>query len=148
MNKNDPLAFEVFNEIGIINQLTSAAFSAVLPKGMTIAQFSVLNHFERLGLEEKSPAELASAFQVTRPTMTSTLARMQKSGLVRIKPDPDDGRAKLVSITAAGKKMRIKCLQLLAGPMADAEAVLPKSNLQKLLPLLREMREKLDRLRD
>lgn len=148
MNKNDPLVFEVFNEIGIINQLTSAAFSAVLPKGMTIAQFSVLNHFERLELIEQSPANLASAFQVTRPTMTSTLARMEKSGLVKIKPDPLDGRGKLVSVTAAGKKMRIQCLQLLAGPMAEAEAVLPKKSLEKLLPLLCETREKLDRLRD
>lgn len=148
MSNDDPLAFEVFNEIGIINQLTSAAFSSVLPKGMTIAQFSVLNHFERLQLTEKSPANLASAFQITRPTMTSTLARMEKSGLVKIKPDPEDGRAKLVSVTAAGQKMRVQCLQLLAGPMAEAEAVLPKSSLKKLLPLLRETREKLDRLRD
>ncbi len=145
---DDPLAFEVFNEIGIINQLTSAAFAAVLPKGMTIAQFTVLNHFERLGLTEKSPADLASAFQITRPTMTSTLSRMEKSGLVKIKADPKDGRAKLVSVTAKGKKMRSDCLKRLAEPMAEAEAVLPKKNMQKMLPLLREMREILDRLRD
>ena len=142
------MAFEVFNEIGIINQLTSAAFSSVLPKGMTIAQFSVLNHFARLELTEKSPANLANAFQITRPTMTSTLARMEKSGLVKIKPDPDDGRAKLVSVTAAGKKMRIRCLQLLAGPMAEAQSVLSRATLAKLSPLLKEVREKLDKLRD
>ena len=87
---------------------------------MTIAQFTVLNHFERLGLTEKSPADLASAFQITRPTMTSTLARMEKSGLVKIKPDPGDGRAKLVSVTAKGRKMRGRCLKQLAGPMAEA----------------------------
>ena len=145
---NDPLAFEVFNEIGIINQLTSAAFAAVLPKGMTIAQFTVLNHFERLGLTEKSPADLASAFQITRPTMTSTLARMEKSGLVKVKPDPEDGRAKLVSVTAKGKKMRDRCLKQLAEPMAEAEAVLSAKSMSKMLPLLRDMREKLDRLRD
>lgn len=148
MSNEDPLTFEVFNEIGIINQLTSTAFAGVLPKGMTIAQFSVLNHFERLGLEESSPAVLANAFQVTRPTMTSTLARMEKSGLVKIKPDPDDGRAKRVSVTPAGRKMRMRCLQLLAKPMTDAEAILPKKTLEKMLPLLREVREKLDRLRD
>ncbi len=148
MSSNDPLAFQVFNEIGIINQLTSAAFSAVLPKGMTIAQFTVLNHFERLGLAEQSPAALASAFQITRPTMTSTLARMEKAGLVEIRPDPEDGRAKLVSITAAGKQMRAECLQRLAGPMAGANQVLSRQQLEKMLPMLREMREKLDKLRD
>jgi len=148
VSKDDPLAFEVFNEIGIINQLTSAAFAAVLPKGMTIAQFTVLNHFERLGHSERSPADLASAFQITRPTMTSTLARMEKSGLVKINPDPKDGRAKLVSITAAGKKMWMKCLKNLSVPMDDANAVLSQPQLKKILPLLREIRMKLDALRD
>ncbi len=148
MSIKDPLAFQVFNEIGIINQLTSAAFAAVLPKGMTIAQFTVLNHFVRLGHEERSPAQLASAFQITRPTVTSTLARMEKAGLVAIRPDPEDGRAKLVSVTAAGEKMRELCLQRLAGPLADADAVLSRETLAQLLPLLQDVRAKLDRLRD
>ncbi len=148
MTDDDPLAFEVFNEIGIINQLTTAAFAAVLPKGMTIAQFTVLNHFVRLELEAQSPAKLASAFQITRPTMTSTLARMEKAGLVTIKADPADGRGKLVSLTAGGREMRTECLRCLAGPMAEAQAVLPEAVLKQLLPLLRDVREKLDRLRD
>lgn len=148
MSNNDPLAFAVFNEIGIINQLTSAAFTAVLPKGITIAQFTVLNHFERLGLTDQSPAKLASAFQLSRPTMTSTLARMAKAGLVKIKPNPKDGRAKLVTVTAAGKKMRVACLQRLLSPIADAQTVLSQESLAQLLPLLKDMREKLDHLRD
>ena len=148
MTTKDPLAFQVFNEIGIISQLTSAAFAAVLPKGMTIAQFTVLNHFVRLGHEHQSPAKLASAFQITRPTMTSTLARMEKAGLIAIRPDPEDGRAKLVSLTAAGEQMRELCLQRLAGPLADADAVLPHETLAQLLPLLQDVRAKLDRLRD
>lgn len=148
VSKKDPLAFEVFNEIGIINQLTSASFTAVLPRGMTIAQFTVLNHFVRLGHEAQSPAQLAGAFQITRPTMTSTLARMVKAGLVAIKPDPGDGRGKLVSVTAEGRKMRKICLQRLAEPLADADAALSRETLAALLPLLQDVRAKLDRLRD
>lgn len=148
MSDTDPLAFEVFNEIGIINQLTGAAFSAALPNGMTIAQFTVLNHFARLGHDVRSPAQLASAFQITRPTMTSTLARMEKAGLVAIKPDPQDGRGKLVSVTAAGRKMRDECLQRLAVPLVEAQNTLSQEKLAELLPLLKEVREKLDRLRD
>jgi DNA-binding MarR family transcriptional regulator len=148
VSNNDPLAFQVFNEIGIINQLTQASFAAVLPKGMTIAQFTVLNHFIRLGHDQQSPAQLASAFQITRPTMTSTLARMEKAGLVAIKPDPSDGRGKLVSVTAAGRGMRELCLQRLGAPLADADAVLSPEVLEALLPLLRDVRAKLDQLRD
>lgn len=148
MPPNDSLTFEVFNEIGIIQQLSSASFAAVLPKGMTTAQFGILNHFVRLGHDARSPAQLASAFQVTRPTMTSTLSRLEKSGLVTIKPDPDDGRGKLVALTAAGRKMREECLQRLSGSIADAQTVLSQETLTKLLPLLKEVRERLDKLRD
>jgi len=148
MSTDDPLSFQVFNEIGIINQLTTAAFAAVLPKGMTIAQFTVLNHFVRLGHDQRSPANLANAFQITRPTMTSTLARMEKAGLVAIRSDPDDGRGKLVSVTDAGRQMREECLRRLAGPIREAEAVLSPKVMAKLLPLLRDVREKLDKLRD
>lgn len=148
MSNKGPPVFQLFTEIAIINQLAQAGFASVLPKGMTIAQFTVLNHFIRLGHDQQSPAQLASAFQITRPTMTSTLARMEKAGLVAIRPDPEDGRAKLVSVTAAGEKMRELCLQRLAGPLADADAVLSRETLAQLLPLLQDVRAKLDRLRD
>lgn len=148
VSNTDPLAFQVFNEIGVINQLTNAAFAAVLPKGMTIAQFTVLNHFIRLELDAQSPAKLASAFQITRPTMTSTLARMEKAGLVVIRADPEDGRGKLVSVTKSGRKMRELCLKQLAGPLAEANALLSPEILEALLPLLQDVRTKLDRHRD
>jgi hypothetical protein len=43
----DPLAFRVFNEIGIIEQLSRNLFERVLPDGLTLPQFTVLNHFVR-----------------------------------------------------------------------------------------------------
>ena len=102
MMSKHPLAFEVFTEIAIINQLSTAMLQSVMPKGLTQAQFTVLSHFMGRDLKDQSPGNLASALQVTRPTMTSTLARMERDRLVDIAPDPKDGRAKLVSITAKG----------------------------------------------
>jgi DNA-binding MarR family transcriptional regulator len=144
----DPVAFAFFNEIGIIDQLASNLFVERLPKGMSIAQFTVLNHFMRLGIAEKSPAALASAFQVTRPTMSSTLARMEKSGLIAIRADASDGRAKLVSLTEAGRAMRERCVAAIMpiGPMVAAFA--SDDELASLLPALRKIRAGLDKLRD
>lgn len=102
---DDLTAFRLFNEIGIIAQLATTRFEAVMPDGMTIAQFSILNHFVRLG-GERSPNELARAFQVTKGTMTSTLQRLEARGCIAIRPDPDDGRGKIVSITPKGRKAR------------------------------------------
>lgn len=148
MTSTDPPAFRVFNEIGIIDQLANHAFTRVLPRQMTPAQFGVLNHFVRLGHAWCTPAQLASAFQVSRPTMTSTLARLERAGLVRITPDPDDGRAKRVALTAAGREMRETCLARLAGPLEQVEREVPPALLAQLLPLLSELRQILDRMRD
>lgn len=148
MTSKDPLAYRVFNEIGIIDQLASHAFSEVLPGRMTIAQFSVLNHFVRLGHDFRTPAQLASAFQVSRPTMTSTLSRLEREALVNITPDPDDGRGKRVAITAKGRAMRQDCIERLGAPLAEAEANVPPEVFTELLPLLTQLREILDRMRD
>lgn len=145
---DDPLAFEVFNEIGIIDQLAGAMLASVLPAGMTQAQFTVLNHFVRLEVVEKSPADLANAFQLTRPTMTSTLSRMERAGLVTIRPDPADGRAKLVSLTSEGRAMRETCISALLPLLPLINAVVSDAELSALLPALRKIRVKLDALRD
>ena len=145
---DDPLSFRVLNEIGIIDQLASAVFTAVLPRNISIAQFSVLNHFVRLEIESQSPAELASAFQVSRPTMTNILARLERSELVSITPDPDDGRAKRVAITNIGRAMRQECLARLEEPRAALEAKIPTELFEKLAPLLAELRSTMDTMRD
>lgn len=144
----DPLAFEFFNEIGIIDQLSGTILERALPAGMTRAQFTVLSHFVRLGHLERSPAQLASAFQITRPTMTSTLARMARDGLVAIRDDPADGRAKLVSLTDKGRAARETALSAIAPLLPLLEAVIDPQELAMVLPVLRRVRIALDAARD
>ena len=144
----DPIAFEFFNEIGIIDQLISTMLTNRLPTGMSIAQFTVLNHFVRLKLDEKSPADLASAFQVSRPTMTSTLARMERAGLIAVRADPHDGRAKRVSLTDAGRAMRERCIAAVTELAPIIGGIASDDDLKAMLPALRQIRQGLDRLRD
>jgi DNA-binding MarR family transcriptional regulator len=139
----DPLAFRVFNEIGIIEQLSRTMFERVMPGGLTLPQFIVLNHFVRLG-GEHSPARLAGAFQVTKQTMTSTLQRLERGGYVAIRPDPADGRAKIVSITEEGRAMREACVAALVPVLERLSGVLDQAEMEALLPRLRQLRETLD----
>ena len=101
----DPIAFRVMNEIGIIDQLGSTLFERSMPFGLTLPQFVVLNHFVRVG-GDRSPVELASALQVTKATITSTLQRLERKGFIRSAPDAKDGRSKRIAITASGRKAR------------------------------------------
>jgi len=143
-----PIAFEFFNEIGIIDQLAGTIFERALPTGMTRAQFGVLNHFVRLDHHERSPAQLASAFQVTRPTMTSTLSRLERAGLVAIRDDPTDGRGKLVSLTPQGRAARDAAIGAIATVLPLLDTVVEPGEIETMLPVLRRLRIALDAARD
>jgi DNA-binding MarR family transcriptional regulator len=140
---DDPPLFRLFNEIGIIAQLAERLFESVMPKGMTLAQFSVLNHFTRLG-GERTPAALADAFQVTRATMTSTLQKLEAKGLVAVAGDPEDGRSKRVSITGAGRAMRDACIAALGPEIGRLEKLMDASSATAILPELKRLRGILD----
>ncbi len=82
--------FTLFNEVGIIGQLSGSLFERRLPDGFLVSHFSVLNHLVRLG-EGKTPLDLARAFQVPKTTMTHTLAGLEGAGLIRFAPNPRTG---------------------------------------------------------
>jgi DNA-binding MarR family transcriptional regulator len=137
------LYFQMFNEIGIISQLSSNRLERVLPAGMSIAQFSLLNHLVRLG-GAWAPSRLARAFQVTKGAMTNTMQRLEAQGLIRIAPDPEDARGKLVEITDSGRKMRDKCVRATGEVMADIVRLVPADDVRAALPLLEHLRKTLD----
>lgn len=143
----DPQLFVFFNEIGIIEQLSRSAFERVLPRGMTLPQFAVLNHFVRLG-GPKTPAQLASAFQVSRATMTNTLKRLDEAGLIQSLRDPDDGRSKKIDITPAGRDMREFAIAAIMPTLTSLSQRIDVRGLMEILPTLQAVRAGLDENRD
>ncbi len=136
----------LFTEIGILDQLSRALAEKALPAGMTMAQFGLLTHFVRLG-GDWAPARLARAFQVTKQTMTSTLSRMEAAGFIEIRPDPADGRAKLVSLTPSGQAAHFEAMRRLGPALALAADGLPDGLVEGLLPGLEALRRALDAAR-
>jgi DNA-binding MarR family transcriptional regulator len=49
--------------------------------------------------------DLAAAEGVTRPTMTRIIDSLDQRGYVTREPDPDDGRAQLVTVTRRGRAL-------------------------------------------
>jgi len=137
------LYFQLFNEIGIIAQLSASKFERVLPHAMTLAQFSLLNHCVRLG-DGWTPARLAAAFQVTRGTMTSTLQKLEAKGFIRVDPDVEDARSKRVFLTPAGKQARDASLKALAPQLAQLPEGFPPELAGEILPALERLRIWLD----
>lgn len=62
-----------------------------------------------------SQKALTAIAAIEQPTMAATLTRMERDGLVARRPDPDDGRSTLFSLTPAA---RDKALEVRAAIMA------------------------------
>lgn len=139
----DPAWFQLFNEIGIINQLASTAFERVLPPPLSLAGFTVLNHLARLP-GDWGPARLAKAFQVTKGAMTNTLQRLEAAGFVEIELDPVDGRKKYVRLTAAGRAARKDAVKRVAPLLSEIGAAFDVEDAHAILPVLRRIRAWLD----
>lgn len=142
------VAYTFFNEIAIIDQLGRNRFERVLPEGLSIAGFSLLNHFVRLNKSQDTPSHLAKAFQVTKGAMTNTIHRLEALGLVTIVSDPKDGRGKLVSITEAGRAARDDAIARLAPSLQQLERLIDFEELKRLVPTLMTLRAILDENRD
>ena len=139
--------FTVLTEIGIIAQLANKAAERALADDMSMAQFSVLNHFSRRP-EPENPSHLAAAFQVTKGAMTQTLQKLDAAGYVRIEADPKDGRAKQVVMTSAGAMAHKKAVSALAPLMVEAASGLNMKDIVALLPGLQALRMRLDEARN
>ncbi|WP_165905262.1 MarR family transcriptional regulator [Rhodovulum euryhalinum] len=125
------------------DQLARNRIARALPKGMELSHFSVLNHLARIN-EERSPAQLAATFHVTRGAMTNTLNRLDWAGHVHIRPDWDDARRKMVSISPSGRSARDVAIQAIAPVLAEAVADIGEDRLRAALPVLRMLRQKLE----
>ena len=137
------LAFQMMNEIGIIQQLSVTELNRRLPDGMHFSHFSVINHLSRLG-DGRTPARIAAAFQVTKATMTNTLSKLSSRGMINIRANPADGRSKLVYLTPEGKKFLIRAQAAVQPMLEQMDSDLDLEQLTGMLPQLQELREYLD----
>lgn len=136
---NDSLAVALFSEIFMADQLARSRLTRALPTGMELSHFSVLNHLARSG-GERSPAQLARAFHVTRGAMTNTLGKLEWAGYVHIRPDWDDARRKFVAISPAGNAARDAAIAAISPILQELVNRIGADRVRSVLPILREVR--------
>ena len=142
-DKTDDIAVALFGELFMADQLARNRISKVLPKGMELSHFSVLNHLARIG-DERTPAQLARAFHVTRGAMTNTLTRLEWAGHIHIRPDWDDARRKFVAISPSGRAARDAAVQAVTPLIGEVVQALGADRVKAVLPVLRELRVRLE----
>ncbi|MCP2348316.1 MarR family winged helix-turn-helix transcriptional regulator [Nonomuraea roseoviolacea] len=87
----------------LAKHLDRARRAAFAEHGLEPWEFDVLTALRRAGKPyELSPGALLRATLVTSGTMTNRIDRLAQAGLVVRRPDPEDRRGVLVSLTPAG----------------------------------------------
>lgn len=138
----DSLAIALFSELFAVDQIMRARLTKALPQGMELSHFSVLNHLAH-AQGERTPAQLARLFSVTRGAMTNTLGKLEWAGYVHIRPDWDDARRKRVTISPAGRSARDAALQAVAPVLDAAVGDMGPDQVRATLPVLRALRARL-----
>ena len=148
IKESDPQTlFRFLNEVGIVAQLSGNLFEKVMPQGMTLAQFVVLNHLTRLG-DGRTPLSIAQAMQVTKGAMTNTLGHLEGKGFITIAPDLYDRRSKRISLTQQGRAARDAAIDSVGPELAGIAGEIALADIAAALPVLESLRKVLDARRN
>ncbi|NVZ66360.1 MarR family transcriptional regulator [Pseudomonas gingeri] len=84
----------------VSQELIRQAEIRLRPLAIGMASMPVLGALKRG--EARTQAELARLLQVEQPSMAQTLARLERDGLIRRRPDPQHKRIQIVELTELG----------------------------------------------
>lgn len=143
MDNENSLAVSLFGEILALDQLVRNRLAKVLPKGMELSHFSVLNQLSHTKIE-RTPAQIAKSFRVTRGAITNTLNKLELSGYIHVRPDWDDARRKMVSISPAGIVARNNALAAVTPIINELISEMGEERLKAIVPILRDLRQKFE----
>jgi len=107
------------------------------------AHYAVFRH---LGPEGSRVTELAGAAGMTKQSMGELVDYLERRGYVERRPDPRDGRAKIVAPTEAGRRGIAAAAGRLAEIEADLRERMGKERLEELADSLEELADLLDGL--
>jgi DNA-binding MarR family transcriptional regulator len=118
------------NEL-VSERLIERGFGDLRPAHGTIGQH-IADHGSRV-------TELAQLAQVSKPTVVYLVNDLERLGYVERVPDPADGRAKLVRLTARGAQAQEAAREIVAQIEKDWSRLLDSSDFAKLRELLQRL---------
>lgn len=122
--------------------MTQALGDETANLGVTPGQLPVLMClWEQDGLTQR---ELYQRVHIEQATMSNTLSRMERDGLVKRKPDPDDRRASRVMLTPKAKKIEADLVEATKAVTKKALGDLKKKDKKTVMDLMGAMIDNLD----
>lgn len=113
---------------------TQALGQALQPLDVAVAQFMVLLELWREdGLTQR---DLLLRLDVEQGTMTSTLNRMERDGLIVRRPHPRDGRAQTIHATAQARRLQTTSIDAARSVNQAACAALTRREQKMMVDLM------------
>ena len=103
---------------------------ALRPAGLTNGQFSLLMSLNRP--EPPNMSSVASLLAMDRTTLTAALKPLEREGLVKASPDPNDKRSRRLVLTDAGRQKLKLALPLWTKAHDEIEKSLEPSDPDRL----------------
>ena len=100
---------------------------------LRVAHLVVFQHLDPAG---SRITELAAKAQMAKPSMAYLVESLEKAGYLERVPDPSDGRARLVQLTARGRKRTNDAYDLIDTMNAELTSALGEGSMTTLHRLL------------
>jgi DNA-binding MarR family transcriptional regulator len=110
---------------------------ALRPIGLTNGQFSLLVSLNRP--EPPGMSAVALLLAMDRTTLTAALKPLKRRGLLKVTADPADGRGRLMTLTAKGRKLLARAVPAWKKTHAAVEALLLDGDFDRLRKNLRAL---------
>lgn len=123
-------------ETQVMDALKAAGFD-----DLTVAQCRII---QRLSPNGTRVTELAEQAQVTKQTAGALIDELERSGYVVRKPDPTDARARLVTLSARGRKLCAAAAAEVTKVEADWRRHVGPDAYERLRDMLMSLRELTD----
>jgi DNA-binding MarR family transcriptional regulator len=136
----------LFAAVSAAHHAAQRLIEARLPKGMSAAQFAVLERLARLG-EGQTPVSVAQAFGWPKTSMSHTLAVLESRGLLRLEPNPRDGRSKCLWLTPKGRTIAALGLTAVEGDLVSVGSVADQAAIAQLQDDMQSLATRLSEVR-
>lgn len=120
----------------------SVAATLYAPHGIHPGQDMVIDELWRAG--DRTLGQLAAALQIEAPTVSRTVERLERSGLVEKRRSTTDGRSTLVSLSVAGREAHLQWQHAWRELERRTTARLRRGEQAELIRLLRLVNDGLD----
>jgi DNA-binding MarR family transcriptional regulator len=110
---------------------------ALRPIGLTNGQFSLLVSLNRP--EPPGMSAVALLLVMDRTTLTAALKPLRRRGLLKVTADPADGRGRLVTLTAKGRRLLARAVPVWKKTHAAVDALLRDGDIDRLRNNLRAL---------